>query len=82
MIEVGAGNGPNFPHYPHSVTEVVAVEPEPFLASARSRRHESPGVTVTAGFVIGHYDAFVFRPFPLTLPTAPHILGTARRPAD
>lgn len=33
VIEVGAGNGLNFAHYPTSVTEVVAVEPEPFLRS-------------------------------------------------
>jgi len=31
-----------------------------------------------AGFVIESCEAFVFRPFPLALPTAPHILGTAR----
>jgi SAM-dependent methyltransferase len=31
VIEVGAGNGLNFAHYPGTVTEVVAVEPEPFL---------------------------------------------------
>ena len=30
-IEIGAGNGRNFPHYPAAVTEVVAVEPEPYL---------------------------------------------------
>ncbi|GLW99762.1 methyltransferase domain-containing protein [Microtetraspora sp. NBRC 16547] len=28
VIEVGAGNGLNFPHYPPDVTRVVAVEPE------------------------------------------------------
>jgi ubiquinone/menaquinone biosynthesis C-methylase UbiE len=31
VIEVGAGNGLNFPHYPATVTGVLAVEPEPYL---------------------------------------------------
>ena len=31
VIEVGAGNGLNFAHYPDTVTLVVAVEPEPHL---------------------------------------------------
>jgi ubiquinone/menaquinone biosynthesis C-methylase UbiE len=34
VIEIGAGNGLNFPHYPPEVTQVVAVEPEPTLQSA------------------------------------------------
>lgn len=31
VLEVGAGNGMNFRHYPGTVEEVVAVEPEPYL---------------------------------------------------
>ena len=31
VIEVGAGNGANFPYYPASVEQVVAVEPEGYL---------------------------------------------------
>jgi len=31
VIEVGAGNGLNFAHYPHTVEHVLAVEPEPLL---------------------------------------------------
>jgi ubiquinone/menaquinone biosynthesis C-methylase UbiE len=30
-VELGAGNGRNFAHYPAGVTEVLAVEPEPYL---------------------------------------------------
>src|SRR4029453_7476572 len=30
-LEVGAGNGLNFPYYPATVTEVLAIEPEPYL---------------------------------------------------
>ncbi|MFE3634434.1 class I SAM-dependent methyltransferase [Streptomyces sp. NPDC059168] len=31
VIEIGAGNGLNFGHYPGAVAEVVAIEPEPLL---------------------------------------------------
>jgi ubiquinone/menaquinone biosynthesis C-methylase UbiE len=33
VLEVGAGTGINFPHYPETVRELVAVEPEPYLRS-------------------------------------------------
>ena len=31
VVEVGSGVGSNFAHYPGTVTEVIAVEPEPYL---------------------------------------------------
>ena len=34
VLELGAGHGLNFPHYPVTVSEVVAVEPEPTLREA------------------------------------------------
>jgi ubiquinone/menaquinone biosynthesis C-methylase UbiE len=51
VLEVGAGNGLSFAHYPPSVSEVVALEPEPYL---RARAEEAAGtapvqVTVRAG---------------------------------
>ncbi|WP_314612867.1 class I SAM-dependent methyltransferase [Streptomyces stackebrandtii] len=38
VIEVGAGNGLNFPHYPPEVTRLVAVEPEPKLRAMAKER--------------------------------------------
>jgi ubiquinone/menaquinone biosynthesis C-methylase UbiE len=34
---VGAGHGLNFPYYPQAVTQVVAVEPEPYLCGLARR---------------------------------------------
>jgi len=37
VVEVGAGNGINFAHLPQTVSELVAVEPEPYLRSQAER---------------------------------------------
>ena len=47
VIEVGAGNGLNFAFYPASVTEVVAVEPEPYLRSLAVQAAGTAPVPVT-----------------------------------
>ena len=46
MVEVGPGNGINFKHFPATVEEVVAVEPEPYLRSAAERTAASVPVEV------------------------------------
>ena len=43
VLEVGAGNGLNFPHYPATVTEVLAIEPEPYLSRlAQAAARQAP----------------------------------------
>ena len=51
VLEVGAGNGMNFGHYPATVTEVVALEPEPYLRERAdaAARHAPVPVTVRDG---------------------------------
>jgi ubiquinone/menaquinone biosynthesis C-methylase UbiE len=49
VIEVGAGNGLNFAHYPTTVTEVIAIEPEPTLRAAAERAATAAPVPVTVG---------------------------------
>jgi SAM-dependent methyltransferase len=67
VVELGAGNGINFRHYPPGVTELVAVEPEPYL---RERAQQAAGgaplpVSVVDGlggalpFDVGAFDAAV-----------------------
>ena len=40
VVEVGAGNGLNFKHYPDTVTKVVAVEPEDYLRRRATEQAE------------------------------------------
>jgi SAM-dependent methyltransferase len=57
-LELGAGNGLNFRHYPATVDEVVAVEPEPYL---RARAKESAGeASVPVQVVDGADDPLPF----------------------
>lgn len=51
VIEVGAGNGLNFRHYPEAVSRVLAVEPEPYLReqALRNARRATVAVEVVDG---------------------------------
>jgi ubiquinone/menaquinone biosynthesis C-methylase UbiE len=46
VVEVGAGNGLNFAHYPGDVTEVVAVEPEAYLRGKAEESAATAGVRI------------------------------------
>jgi len=49
VVEIGAGNGMNFRHYPSATEEVVALEPEPYLRErAEAAAREAP-VSVSVG---------------------------------
>ncbi len=67
VIEVGAGDGMNFAHYPAEVSEVVAVEPEPRLRAAAVRQSHAvalpiqvvDGVAESLPFADSSFDAAV-----------------------
>ncbi len=58
VVELGAGDGRNFKYYPSTVTEVVAVEPEPYLRehAEAAAREAAVKVTVVPG-VADHLPA-------------------------
>jgi ubiquinone/menaquinone biosynthesis C-methylase UbiE len=87
VIEVGAGNGLNFAHYPDTVTEVVAVEPEPYLRerAARAAAEARVPVTVVDGVADalpgpdGAFDAAVASLVLCTVPDPAVALAEVRR---
>jgi ubiquinone/menaquinone biosynthesis C-methylase UbiE len=46
VIEVGCGNGMNFTHYPPEVTDLLAIEPEPYLRRLAERQAEHATIPV------------------------------------
>jgi SAM-dependent methyltransferase len=87
VLELGAGNGLNFAHYPAAVTDVVAVEPEPYLRErATGAAAEAPvPVTVVAGradalpAADGAFDAAVASLVLCTVPDQAAALAELRR---
>ena len=87
VLEVGAGNGMNFRHYPATVDEVVALEPEPYLRSkAELAAREAPvkvGVGSAAAYPLpledASVDAAVTSLVLCTVPDPQAALGELRR---
>ena len=46
VVEVGAGNGIGFSHYPRTVESVIAIEPEPYLRAKAGARAAAAAVPV------------------------------------
>jgi SAM-dependent methyltransferase len=49
VVEIGAGNGMNFSHYPSAVNEVVALEPEAYLRERAALAARDAPVRVSVG---------------------------------
>jgi SAM-dependent methyltransferase len=87
VVEVGAGNGLNFRHYPPEVTGVVAVEPEPYLRAKaeEAARHAPVPVRIQTGladalpFPDGEFDAAVCSLVLCSVPDLPRALAEVRR---
>jgi ubiquinone/menaquinone biosynthesis C-methylase UbiE len=78
VLEVGAGTGLNFPLYPGSVREVVAVEPEPYLreraaeaaAAAPVPIRVADGIASRLPAADGEFDAVVVSGLLCSVPDA------------
>ncbi|MFD9464730.1 class I SAM-dependent methyltransferase [Streptomyces sp. NPDC060027] len=87
VIEIGAGNGLNFAHYPGTVAEVVAIEPERLLrqlAVETALRCEvpvdvAPGVAEALPVKSEAYDAAVLSLVLCSVRDVPRALAEVRR---
>jgi ubiquinone/menaquinone biosynthesis C-methylase UbiE len=84
VVEVGAGNGLNFVHYPAAVTEVVAVEPEAYLrekaiARAGARITVVDGTAEALPLEDASVDAVVVSLVLCSVPSQAAALAEARR---
>lgn len=87
VVEVGAGSGVTFEHYPPEVTRVVAIEPDPHLRAHAHRYAEHARVHVdvvdsvaeSLPLADGEADAVVFGLVLCTVPDVPAALAEARR---
>jgi SAM-dependent methyltransferase len=87
VVELGCGTGLNFAHYPPTVAEVIAVEPEPALrasseaaaASAPVPVHVIDAVADELPFLDDEFDAAVASLVLCSVPDPDHALAELRR---
>ncbi|MER6289882.1 class I SAM-dependent methyltransferase [Streptomyces sviceus] len=87
VLEIGAGNGLNFSHYPRAVSEVVAIEPERRLrqlAVEAALRSEvpvdvAPGAAEALPVKSEAFDAVVISLVLCSVRDVPRALGEVRR---
>ncbi|MBE2319755.1 class I SAM-dependent methyltransferase [Solirubrobacter sp. CPCC 204708] len=85
VVEVGAGNGRNFVHYPPEVLEVVAIEPEPTLRALAEEAERAVPVRVRDGYADelpladGEVDAAVVSLVLCSVPDQARALAEVRR---
>jgi len=87
VVEIGSGSGPNFPHYPDSVTELVSVEPEPNLRAKALEVAAASGkpirvvnaVAQRLPFADGSFDAAVAVLVLCSVPDQPAALAEVHR---
>ena len=87
VVELGAGNGLNFPHYPATVGEVVAVEPEAYLRERAAKAAQTAPVPIRVAdglagrlpFEDGSFDAAVVSGVLCSVPDQASALSDLRR---
>jgi SAM-dependent methyltransferase len=87
VVEVGAGNGINFEHYPVDVRELIAVEPESYLRSQAERAAAEapvpvrvlPGVAASLDLAQGSVDVVVVCGVLCSVPDQREALSEFRR---
>jgi SAM-dependent methyltransferase len=87
VVEVGAGNGINFEHYPRTVDELIAVEPEPYLRGQAERAaagapvpvRVTPGTAAELDLEPGSADALVVSGVLCSVPDQGAALAEFRR---
>ena len=80
ILEIGAGTGLNFAHYPPAVTEVVATEPDPHML--RRAREAAAGAPVPVTVVQAPAERLPFPDGEFDAVVSTLVLCSVRDPAD